>query len=178
MLDDRPVAETLASYLADPGGFALPKLSSAEDAASQTIALYEQSGRTGATFSLRFGDMSGLPLYSVPLWPECEEKFTGTLSSRILQVFITQNLHLLDDPRCGVGLWYNTEDSVTYRDIVAIVSDRQEAIDLATRYSQIAIFDLLTLTEIEIGGAESISVELPPVDERLPNGHSQEDEEV
>jgi hypothetical protein len=176
MLDDRPVAETLASYLTDPNGIALPELSSAEDAASHIIALYEQSGRTGATFSLRFGDMSGQPLYSVSLWPECEEKFTGALSSRILQVFITQNLHLLDDPRCGVGLWYNAEDNVTYRDIVAFLSDRQEAIDLAIRYSQIAIFDLQTLTEIETGGTGNISVELLPVAERLPKGDFQEEE--
>ena len=88
--------------------------------------------------------------------------------SYILQVFISQNLHLLDDPRCGVGLWYNAEDDATYRDIVAILSDRQEAIALAAKYNQIAIFDLQTLTEIKTDGIGDTPAELPPAAERLP----------
>ena len=120
MLDDRPVAEDLVSYLTDPVGLALPELSSVEEAASRTAALYEQSGRTGATFSLRFGDMRGQSLYSVSLWPEHGRRVTGdTVKLRVLQVFIMENADLLGDPRGNIGLWYNTDENVIYLDVVA-----------------------------------------------------------
>ena len=169
MPDDRPVAESLSSYLANSAGLALPELTEAEKAASQTIALYEQHGRVGATFSLRFGDMNGQPLYSVSLWPERGRKVVGdTVKLRVLQVFIMENMDLLNDPRGCIGLWYNADENVTYLDIAATLPSQQEAQELAVQYDQIAIFDLKTLAEIETRGTGNTPTDMPHPTERWP----------
>ncbi len=169
MPDDRPVAESLSSYLANSEGLALPELAEAEAAASQTIALYEQSGRVGATFSLRFGDMSGQPLYSVSLWPELGRKVVGdTVKPRVLQSFIMENRELLNDPRGCVGLWYNADENAAYLDITAALPNQQEAKQLAAQYNQIAIFDLKALAEIETGGTGDTPADMPTAAERWP----------
>lgn len=177
MLNDRPLAEDLVSYLTDPVGLALPELSSVEEAASRTAALYEQSGRTGATFSLCFGDMSGQSLFSVSLWPERERRVKGdTVKLRVLEVFIMENLDLLNDPRGSIGLWYNADRNLTCLDIVATLPSQQEAEVLASQYDQIAIFDLEDLAEIETGGTGNTPADLPPAAERLPKVDLQEEE--
>ena len=169
MSDDRSVAESLTAYLADPDGLARPERSGVEDAASRMIALYEESGRTGATYSLYFGDMSRQPLYSVSLWPERGRKIAGDLvKPRVLQVFIAENLDLLEDSRGSIGLWYNADENATYLDVVAALPSRQEAITLASQYDQIAIFDLQALIEIETGGTGNTPADMPTATERLP----------
>lgn len=179
MPDERHTAEDLASFLADPDGYILRNPVEAGKAADEIVALYEKSGREGATFSLRFGDMSGQPLYSVSVYPERELKLPGNIVEiDILQLFIRVNLDLLsdpNDPRCGVGLWYNADANVTYCDVVAILPNRQEAIDLAARYDQIAIFDLHTLTEIGTGGVGNTPADMPPESQRLPKINSEEE---
>ncbi len=141
------------------------------------LALYEESGREGATFSLRFGDLRGQPLYAVSLYPERTRRSTGNaVSNHILQLFIADNLDLLTNPRCSVGLWYNADEDVTYRDVVAALPDRQEAIMLALQYDQIAIFDLLNLNEIETGGTGDIPADSPPAAHRLPQINQQEEQ--
>jgi hypothetical protein len=125
MPESRPVAENLAFYLADSFGLALPELSNVEEEVSQIVALYERSGRTGATFSLRFGDMSdqsfnGQSLYSVSLWPERGRRVKGdTVKFHVLEAFIMGNLDMLNDPRVSLGLWYNADENLTYLDIAA-----------------------------------------------------------
>ena len=174
MPDDRPVAESLSSYLANSAGLALPELAEAEEAANQITTLYEESGRTGATFSLRFGDTNGQPLYSVSLWPDRGLK----LSSEVLELdtfllFVQINMDLLNDARCGVGLWSNGQ--VTFCDIVALLPTEQEATALAVSYDQIAIFDLYTLTEIETGGSGNTPLNMPIDTQRLPEINPKEE---
>lgn len=166
-------AVDLAGYLGDMT-LGLPPLLKPEEAASQALAVYENSGRTGATFSLYFGDMIGQPLYSVSLWPEFGETPSSSLVSFQLQPFIEQRLDLLRDPRCGVGLWYNADDDTIFVDVVAVLPDRKEAEDLAFRYDQIAIFDLLNLDEIATGGSGGIPVDIPLAANRLPQINQQE----
>ncbi len=155
----------------------LPSLLGSDEAADRMLVFYEESGREGATFSLHFGDMRGQPLYAVSLYPERARRSTGNaVSARILQLFITDNLDLLADSRCSVGLWYNEDEDVTYRDIIAALPDRQEAMTLALRYDQIAIFDLLNLNEIETGGTGNIPSDIPPAADRLPQMNQQEEQ--
>ena len=178
MSDDRPVAENLAAYLADPSGLALPELSNVEEAASRVVALYEQSGRMGATVSLRFGDMSGQSLYSVSLWPERSRRVRGdTVKLRVLAVFIRENLDLLNDPRGSIGLWYNAGENLTYLDVAATLPSRNEAMALAAQYDQIAIFGLEASDEIETGGTGNTPVDMPIGRERLPKINFTEEEE-
>lgn len=169
MPDDKPVAGSLSSYLANSAGLALPELSDAEEAAVKILALYESNGGEGATYSLRFGDMSGQPLYSVSLWPERGRKVLGnTVKLRALQSFIMENMELLNDPRGCIGLWYNADENATYLDITAALPNQQEAQELAVQYDQIAIFDLKALTEIETGGMGNTPADMPTATERWP----------
>ena len=170
-------ADGLGDYLNEKTT-TIPPLLEPRKAASETLALYESSGREGATFSLRFRDMRGQPLYAVSLYPERGRKSNGdTVKMRILQVFIAENLDLLSDPRCSIGLWYNADEDVTYLDIVATLPNRQEKTTLALQYDQIAILDLQTLIEIETGGTGNTPADMPPAAERLPKRSSQEQEQ-
>ena len=63
MPDNRRVAKDIISCLAHPESFVLPQPVDVDNAAERILALYEESGREGATFSLYFGDMSGKSLY-------------------------------------------------------------------------------------------------------------------
>lgn len=179
MPDGQRTPEDLVSLLSDPGGLATREPLDAPEAAKQILALYEASGREGATFSLRFGDMSHQPLYAVSVYPERARKSAGdTVSVHILELFIMENSDLLDDPRCSIGLWYNADEDVTYRDIVATLPSRHEATGLALQYDQIAIFDLLSLIEIETGGSGNTPADIPPVTERLPKSSAQKEEQL
>lgn len=170
MPDERRVAEDLASFLADPDGLRLPEPLDVADAAQKALALHETGRRKGATFSPRFGDMRGQALYAVSIYPERSRKSIGsTVSPRILGLFIEDNEDLLRDPRCSVGLWYNADEDVTYRDITVTLPSREEAIELASKYDQIAIFDLSALTEIETGGGGDAPDDMPPAVKRLPS---------
>ena len=181
MPDNRRVAEDINSYLADPKNFLLPQPADVDNAAQQILALYEESGREGATFSLYFGNMSGKPLYSVSVWPERgTQPLDNEMSVSVVQDFIEANsdvLKDLNDPRCGIGLWYNVDDDVVYLDIVALLPSRLDAVALAMRYDQIAVFDLEALTEIGTGGTGNGPSVMPSATERLPGMRSQEDEE-
>ena len=182
MPNNRRVAEDIISYFADPENFVLPQLADVDNAAQQILALYEESGREGATFSLYFGNMSGKPLYSVSVWPERgTQPSDNEISVSIIQDFIESNsdvLKDLNDPRCGIGLWYNADDDAVYLDVVALLPSRLEAVALAMQYDQIAVFDLDALTDIETGGTGNGPLVMPSATERLPGMRSQEDEEL
>lgn len=144
------------------------------EVAGKILALYESSGGEGATYSLRFGDMTGQSYYSVSVWPNRTLKVLGgVLEIDTLLLFIQMNIDLLNDARCGIGLWSNGQ--LTYCDIVALLPSEQEATALAVRYDQIAIFDLHTLTEIETGGTGNTPLNMPPDAQRLPEIDSKEE---
>ena len=166
-------AADLADYLSNTSA-ALPPVLEPEEAAKQTLAFYEESGREGATFSLRFGDMRGQLLFAVSVYPDRSLKLPGgVLEIDTLLLFIQVNINLLSDPRCSLGLW--SSEAVTYCDVVALLPNKQEAMALAAQYDQIAIFDLYTLTEIGTGGTGNTPSDVPPDAERLPEINSEEE---
>ena len=123
----------------------------------------------GATFNLYVGDLSGLLLYAVSLYPERSVVLHGRgLDPQVVVAFIDANLDLLRDPRNSVGMWFNELNGPTYLDISATLPSREEAIALGRRYNQVAIFDLHRLEEMEIGGTGEEIADLPPVALRLP----------
>lgn len=144
MPDERPLAEDLVSFLADPDGLRPKEPLGAEEAARQTLALYEKGGREGATFDLRFGDMSGLPLYSVGLLPDLFPlpEQGRDVDRRDLLAFIRGNQGLLSRPAHGVGLWYDAEADQVFMDVVILLLDEESATSLGAEYNQKAIFDL------------------------------------
>jgi len=182
MPDERRVAKDITSYLDDPDNLVLPQPVSADDAAEQILGLYEKSERDGATFSLHFGNMQNQPLYSVSVWPERgTQPSDNEISVRLIQDFIEANsdvLKELNDPRCGIGLWCDASENVVYLDIVALLPDRMDAVRLAELYDQIAIFDLVALTDVETGGTGNSPADMPPVTKRLPSVNLKADEEL
>lgn len=138
MPEERHAAEDLASFLADPDGYKLRNPMGAGEAADKIIALYEQSGREGATFSLHFGDMSVLPLYSVGLLPDLFPlpEQGRNVDLRDLLAFIRGNRGLLGRPTHGVGLWYDAGADQVFMDVVILLLDEEEATSLGTEYNQ------------------------------------------
>lgn len=146
----------------------LPKLTEVEQAADQILLLLEK--HDGVTFSLYFGDMSRQELYAVSLYPERGKRASGRkISLNILRQFIRDNLDLLIKPENNIGLWYSSGRDKLHRDISAALPSRQEAINLAQQYNQIAIFDLANAEEILTGGSGKLMPDWPPEGERLPS---------
>ena len=159
-------ATDLAAYLADPEA-ALPERLATDEAVAQIRALHDQSG--GVTFSLHFGDLSGQSLFAVSLYPERSVLEPGrSPAPGILRRFLLKNQDLLRDPRNNIGLWYNPTIDATYLDISATFPDQGEAIELAERYNQEAIYDLAQDEVIDTGGTgEAISSDTA-LEDRLP----------
>ncbi len=159
-------ATDLLDYLSDPAT-TLPEPFAPDDMAARIVSLHAQSG--GATFNPYFGDMSGQRLYAAALYPERSATLPGqSLSAADLRAYVQANQHLLQDVRNNIGTWYNREVGETYLDVSTTVADRDEAVALAARYNQIAIYDLAGSSEIETGGSGEAADDLPPASERLP----------
>jgi hypothetical protein len=145
----------------------LPALVAAEAAARSIAARHRADG--GSTFNLYVGDLSGLPLYAVSLYPERSIVLRGReLNPRVVAAFVDANMDLLRDPRNSVGTWFNEMNGLTYLDVSATLPSMEEAITLGRRYNQVAIFDLQRLEEMEIGGTGEEVPDLPPITQRLP----------
>jgi hypothetical protein len=160
------MAKDLRTYLSNQRT-RLPRLILTGAAVAQIARLHEENG--GATFSLYFGSVLGHELFAVSLYPERSVQVRGRfVPARWLQAFIVQGQGLLNDPRIAVGIWYNEEDDLTCLDVTAILPNRDQAIELARRYNQIAIYDLLRGEEILTGGTGDPVPDAPPEMERLP----------
>jgi len=164
----RPSEEAVdvVAFLSDPSG-ELPQPIEVDDAVEQILALHAEND--GSTFNMYFGDLGGEELYAVSLYPDLGIVLEGKeIPPEVLRRFILDNAELLKDPRVSVGTWFDSESGMTYLDISATIPDRQQAIELAQRYNQIAIFDLSTFEEIGTGGTGEAIEDLPPPSERLP----------
>ena len=159
-------ARTLQQYRRN-AATTLPFLQNAEEAAVISGQLFRQND--GATYSLRFGNQSGQRLYSVSIYPE-RSRVTGgkNVRTEIIAAYIQDNLDLLADPRCCIGMWYNPDESITYLDITVVLTNKREATSLGRRYNQIGIFDLRRFVVIATGGTGEPLPNLPQLDGRLP----------
>jgi hypothetical protein len=136
--------------------------------AEKVVTLHESKG--GATVNPFRGDMRGLPLFAVSPFPngEITRQYPGrALPTGKVKSFIVDNLELLKDSRYSVGSWFNPTEELTYLDLVATV-EKTVAEDLARRYNQIAIYDLLRGVNVQTGGTGVAPPDLPPLNRRLP----------
>ena len=159
-------AQTLQQYRRN-SATTLPPLQNVEEAAAVIGQLFQQND--GATYSLHFGSQSGQSLYSVSIYPE-HSRFTGGKNIRpeIIAAYIQDNLDLLADPRCCIGMWYNPDENVTYLDIAVVLTNKRETTTLGRRFNQIGIFDLRRFVVIATGGTGEPIPNLPLIDDRLP----------
>ncbi len=131
-------ARNLLDYLSQPATV-LPEREAIESFVQNIQRRHELGGSTSSRY---FGDAAGQNLYAVSVYPDRTALVPGrNIPSALLRTFIQANHTLLPE--------------------------RAEAILLALRYNQIAVYDLAESMEILTGGTGEELGELPPVAERL-----------
>lgn len=165
-MKEKQTAKKLSEYLRD-SKTVLPKPIDISELATAIVSWHEK--HEGSTHSLYFGNQIGEKAFAVSLYNELSVRFPDkTIPREIIQRFIEENIDLLTDPRISIGTWYNRDDDSTYIDVIALVSDKKLAVQLAKQYNQIAIFDLFKEKQIDTGGTGidlTISVR---IEDRLP----------
>jgi len=161
-----PVQQDIMAYLSTGEG-AAPAMMEIDTAVDMALASHE--AYDGSTTHFRWGDLSGIPLYVVSLYPDLGIIKTGKeISEAELTDFVKANYELFEDPRVCLGTWFNGDDGNTYIDINVVLADKETAMELAAEYNQIAIFNLETFEETATGGDGTPIDNLPAPLDRLP----------
>lgn len=161
-----PAQPGIVAYLTKPEG-AMPSMLGVEQAVD--MALKSHAANDGSTTHMRWGDLSGQPLYVVSLFPDLGIIKKGKdISKDELTAFVKAHMDLLADPRVCFGTWFNKDDGNTYIDINVVLSNKDKAVELAKVYNQISIFNLATFEETKTGGDGKPVANLPAPVKRLP----------
>jgi len=162
----KPLAKTITQYLNNPES-SLPKMVLTSTAADALYKMHQENG--GATYSMRYKDLSGQKLFVVSLFPDLGLIIEGKdIKKSEIIALIDNNKKLLKDPRVCVGSWFNSSDGKSYLDINVVLADKDEAIALGRKYNQISIFNLATFQETATGGNGKPIEGLPKPIKRLP----------
>ena len=117
----------------------------AADAAHQLHAVFG-----GSTISLRDGNLLGLPLYAVSIYPQRSVEISTAPTRRDLLAFLVGNRDLLLRPGHAFGSWVNKYTQCHVLDVVVTIRDREAALELGRKFHQQAIFDLANREEIAV----------------------------
>jgi hypothetical protein len=110
------------------------------------LKLIEQNG--GATYNLASNkNLVGTDAYAVAIYPE-RERIVDVMYFENLEGYLVENEDLLSNLNNSFGAWVS--GGKTYLDVVATVADKNQAMELAFRNHQLAIFDLKNLVEIPV----------------------------
>jgi hypothetical protein len=119
----------------------------------------------GSTLNLTRGNLAGTRNFAVSLFPELTQKIEGRpITPADIQGFLDKNRQLLSDPRLSFGTWVDP-NGTTWLDIVATTPVKKNAMELAQRYNQKAIYNLKTGEEIATGATGATGemlTEVPP----------------
>jgi hypothetical protein len=118
------------------------------DAVDTAFTLHNRSN--GSTVSLFHGSMADKKLFSVAIYPERTKEFWERPSWQELFDFAQANVELLLKPGHAIGTWFNDYELTHVLDVVVCLPDRDEALDRAKRYRQLAIYDLQSRREISV----------------------------
>jgi hypothetical protein len=153
LVENPSIITSTARLSSEPvGDFSIPlsesMLRCIADAVDTSYASHNKTN--GSTVSLVHGNMVGMKLFSVSIYPSraitlWERPTWGTLFD-----FAKANLDLLLMPFHGLGTWFNDYDLVHCLNIVVLVGGRVAAVDLGLRSNQVAIFDLEARREIPV----------------------------
>lgn len=91
--------------------------------------------------------------YAVAVHPEYERVFDGPVTSNDLRVYIAQVKTALSLPGRIIGGWRDPATGRVYLDVSVVTADLPEAMDLARRTGQLAIFDFSAMTSIPVAFA-------------------------
>ena len=129
--------------------------------------LKSHNANDGSTFSTEGKDLFGKKgAISVSTFESLSEKIKGKdVTEKQLRDFIEKHADLLgENSEYSIGTWYDKKTGTTWLDIVT-VTDMANALDLAKKHNQIAIFNLETGEEIMTGGT-GLSLSFNPSQKR------------
>ena len=116
------------------------------------LKLIQQNG--GATYNLSKGNLVGTNAYAVAIYPDREEILEGVAEHDDIQHYLDINEDLLSNSNNSFGAW--TSGGKTYLDVVATISNKEQAVELGRKHKQLAIFDLKNLVEIPLQRVASL----------------------
>lgn len=103
----------------------------------------------GASYSLRYGDLSGRKGYAVSVHKDREITITvREFGNNDLRNFVNENSDLLAMPDYFLGAWI--EDNTVYLDVSKVVPSKALATKLCKQYGQKAYFDLANMKTIYV----------------------------
>lgn len=88
--------------------------------------------------------------YVVSTCPEHEHTIAGIADSVEIARYLYRHSILLHEPGKLLGAWLDRETGTTYLDVVSIVPTYEEAVALAEKHGQLAVYHLDTATELRI----------------------------
>lgn len=109
------------------------------------LNLIHQNG--GATWNMSKGNLIGQPYFAVAIYPQ-KEQIVDEADFENLEGYLVENEGLLSNPSNSFGAWVS--GNKVYYDVVATISDKNEAMKLGQQHHQLAIFDLKELKEIPL----------------------------
>jgi len=116
----------------------------------------------GSTVSLIHGSVADTKLFAVSPYPERSVELCEVPSWDQLFDFALANIGHLLKPGHALGTWFNDYELMHVLDVVVCLSNRDEALDLAKRNRQLAIFDIQSRREISVSSpSETLLVSLP-----------------
>jgi hypothetical protein len=145
-------------YDADvPQGVDDPKdlpISKQASLASTVLNLAKTTG--GVTWNVPSNkNLVGTDNYAVAVHPDRSIILEKEPTEQDINDYIEANKDILNAEN-SLGIWYNKSSGKWYFDVVATLSDREQAIALGKANNQIAIFDLKNFVEVPTGGTGQV----------------------
>jgi hypothetical protein len=110
-------------------------------AAGTAFAVHAATGE-GSTVSVSEGNLAGLPLFAVSIYPGRTIDLAARPIWEIIFAFGLVNADLLFRPHHALGTWFDPTRKLHVLDVVVCPSSLNKAIRLGIRHRQKAIYDL------------------------------------
>ncbi|HVV11593.1 hypothetical protein [Amycolatopsis sp.] len=80
--------------------------------------------------------------YAVSTNPECNRQFTGRVTAEDIRSYAFDHAPILVTGSKILGAWLDTETGITHLDVSTVVYDRSEALALARKHGELAVWDV------------------------------------
>ncbi len=124
------------------------------NASQEIVELTNRHG--GCTYHFKRGNIAGQIGYAVSCHKQHETVLDSSimpLSHELVQMYYAFHRDLLIPKKYSkqsycLGTWHDAKSNKIYLDVVRVVADKVDALALAKKHNQLAIFDLKRLKEI------------------------------
>ncbi len=132
------------------GALAVTKIS---DMLAHVPAVAAAHARTGgsSTDLVTGRDLAGMDGYAVSIYKDREYSSAEPLTEQQIAAYVEQHADILSDRGHMLGTWVDPETGMHFMDVSIQVPSVREALELGREHQQLAVFDLRTLTNIDIG---------------------------